>query len=136
MISLLLAATLSFEAFAFLEGDWCGEGLGATVVERWGAPFGGAMTGTMTAVKDGAVWFHEFMVIQMEGDGWVLRLKHFEPSVVSWEEKDEVVIFPLESVSAGIAEFEGLRFEHPSPEVLRVVVVQQNPVVFEYQRCN
>ncbi len=136
MISLLLAATLSFQAFAFLEGDWCGNGIGADVVERWDAPVGGAMTGTMTAVKQGAVWFHEFMVIQAEDDGWVLRLKHFEPSLVSWEEKQEVVIFPLQSTTDGVAEFDGLRFERPAPDTLRVVVVQENPVIFEYERCD
>ena len=88
------------------------------------------MTGTMTAVKQGAVWFHEFMVIQAEDDGWVLRLKHFEPGLVSWEEKQEVVIFPLQSTTDGVAEFDGLRFERPAPDTLRVVVVQENPVIY------
>ena len=136
MISLLVAATLSFQAFAFLEGSWCDTGLGGQVVERWGAPFGGAMTGTMTASKEGSVWFHEFMVIRREEKGWRLRLKHLEPDVVTWEEREEVVIFPLLSTSDGVVEFEGLRFERPGPDALRVVVVQQKPLIFDYERCD
>ena len=55
---------------------------------------------------------------------------------MSWEEKQEVVIFPLQSTTDGVAEFDGLRFERPGPDTLRVVVVQENPVVFEYERCD
>ena len=46
------------------------------------------------------------------------------------------MIFPLQSAADGIAEFDGLRFERPAPDALRVVLVQENPVIFEDERCD
>ena len=63
----LVAGAVTFADFGFLQGNWCGNALGGEVVERWDAPFGNAMTGTMTVVKDDTVTFHEFFVIVQEG---------------------------------------------------------------------
>lgn len=46
------------------------------------------------------------------------------------------MIFLLQSTTDGVADFDGLRFERPAPDALRVVVVQENPVIFEYERCD
>jgi hypothetical protein len=44
------------------------------VIERWEAPFGDAMSGTMTVMRNGKVAFHGFFVLTDGKTGWELRL--------------------------------------------------------------
>jgi len=134
-VSLLLAAAAvaALDEFAFVEGRWCGRALDGAVEERWEAPFGDAMSGTMTLVREGSVVFHEFFVITEAAGGWQLRLKHFNADVVGWEAQDEVVTFPLIAVADGRAEFDGLVIQRTGADRLRVEVV--DGPVFDYTRC-
>lgn len=129
---------MTFADFEFLQGNWCGSALGGEVIERWDAPFGNAMTGTMTVVKDETVTFHEFFVIVQEQGRWLLRLKHFQPDMVSWETREEVVQFPLQEVGPRRIRFEGLSFElldeTAGPDNLKVEV-DGGKLVFDYRRC-
>ncbi|MCZ6642953.1 MAG: DUF6265 family protein [Gammaproteobacteria bacterium] len=138
MLIWLIAGAVTFADFEFLEGNWCGDALGGEVIERWDAPFGDAMTGSMTVVKDEVVTFHEFFVIVREEGRWLLRLKHFGPDMVSWEEREEVVQFPLQEVAPLRIRFEGLSFERldeaEGPDNLKVVV-DGGKLVFDYRRC-
>lgn len=138
MLIWLVAGVVTFADFGFLQGDWCGSALGGEVIERWDAPFGNAMTGSMTVVKDEAVTFHEFFVIVQEEGHWLLRLKHFHPDMVSWEAQEEVVEFPLREVAPLRVLFEGLSFElrkkGGAPDNLKVEVDGGN-LVFDHRRC-
>ena len=138
MLIWLVAGAVTFADFEFLQGNWCGSALGGQVIERWDAPFGNAMTGTMTVVKDEAVAFHEFFGIVQEEGRWLLRLKHFQPDMVSWETREEVVQFPLQEVGPHRIRFEGLSFElldeTAGPDNLKVEV-DGGKLVFDYRRC-
>ncbi len=138
MLIWLVAGAVTFADFEFLQGNWCGSALGGEVIERWDAPFGNAMTGTMTVVKDETVTFHEFFVIVQEQGRWLLRLKHFQPDMVSWETREEVVQFPLQEVGPRRIRFEGLSFElldeTAGPDNLKVEV-DGGKLVFDYRRC-
>ena len=135
----MLATAIGFESFAFLQGEWCASALGGEVIERWEAPFGDAMTGTMTVVRDGKIAFHEFFVLTDSGTGWEIRLKHFNPDMASWEEKDEAVVFPLVRATTRALEFEGLTMEQRVPGVALDVTVDTpdgKQIVFNYRRCD
>jgi len=138
MLIWLVAGAVTFADFEFLQGNWCGSALGGEVIERWDAPFGNAMTGTMTVVKDETVTFDEFFVIVQEQGRWLLRLKHFQPDMVSWETREEVVQFPLQEVGPRRIRFEGLSFElldeTAGPDNLKVEV-DGGKLVFDYRRC-
>jgi hypothetical protein len=49
---------------------------------------------------------YEFMAIEQTSEGPVLRLKHFHPGLVGWEEKAHVWNYPLKSWKPGAAVFE------------------------------
>lgn len=132
-MSLLVFAAVAIQDFGFLEGRWCGKALDGEVVERWEAPFGDAMSGTMTLVREDAVVFHEFFVITEVDGRWQLRLKHFGPDVVGWESREEVVTFPLESVAPGAAVFDGLVMQRAGHDGLHVEVT--DGPVFDYRAC-
>lgn len=96
--------------FRWLAGTWSGEGLGGRVDEVWSAPDGGAMVGYFRLVRDGKPVFYEILTL-LEHEGSVqLRLKHVNPDMTGWEEKNDFVTFRLVKHDAGAAYFSGLTF--------------------------
>lgn len=66
-----------------IEEDWSTLGTGGTMMSmfRWEKPDG--------------VWFYEFMVIEQVDQHVYLRIKHFNPGLKGWEEKNEATDFLL-----------------------------------------
>lgn len=95
---------------AWLAGSWTGEGLGGTLDEAWSQPAGGAMVGYFRLVKDGTPVFYEILTL-LEVDGSVeMRLKHVNPDMTGWEEKNGFVTFKLVKHDSTGAWFSGLTF--------------------------
>ncbi|MEE2882893.1 MAG: DUF6265 family protein [Planctomycetota bacterium] len=105
-----VTANPKIEDFAWLAGEWRGEGFGGTCEEIWSHPLAGTMVGTFRLVKDDQVVFYEIMVIGPDDDGFALKVKHFSREFVAWEDKEGAVRFPYESVKKGDARFSGLTF--------------------------
>lgn len=107
---------------SWLAGRWIGEGLGGCSEENMAPPVGGQMMGMFRQTKaDGSLWFYEFYTIAPKGDSITLRLKHFNPDLTGWEEKDGFVEFPLVAIEKGAVYFDGLTYQR-SGKVLRSAV--------------
>jgi len=102
---------VSIGDFAFLTGTWSGTGFGGVSEEIWMPPSGGQMFGIFTQPTTEELTFSEFMEIVETDEGWILRLKHFNPDFSGWEEKEDYVTFKLESASENKAVFGGLSYE-------------------------
>lgn len=113
----------TIDDFAWIAGHWQGEAMGGKFEETWNPPFGGTMMGMFKMVDDDGVSFYELLTIVEKGDSFVLRLKHFDKSLVGWEEKDKSVEFPLVSVDKKAAIFKGLRFEKMDQNKMQILVV-------------
>lgn len=130
--------TASLDDFRFLVGHWRGEALGGVAEEVWLEPSGGAMVGTFRLVKDQKAAFYEIFTIA-EPD-LTLRLKHFHADLTGWEEREEVVTFPLVRVEDGEAVFEGLTLRLLPDGRLRATVETRGrdgstgELVFVYER--
>lgn len=86
----------SIADISWLAGSWSGTGLGGISEEIWSLPSGGVMMGAYRLFKDGKPVVYEMMLL-LETEGTiVLRLKHFQPNFVGWEEKDKSVDFAYE----------------------------------------
>jgi hypothetical protein len=82
--------------------------------EVWSDPAGGAMVGYFRLVRDGKPVFYEILTI-MESEGSVeMRLKHVNPDMTGWEEKNAFVTFRLVKHDATGAYFSGLTFRRIS----------------------
>ncbi len=96
---------------AFLTGHWIGEGLGACAEEVMSESAGGQIMGIFRQMKpEGGVRFYEFYTIAEHEGSLVLRIKHFNPDMTGWEEKNEMVAFPLVAIEGTTAYFDGLTF--------------------------
>ena len=61
-------------------------------------------------IKDGELVFYEFLLLDETG----IRLKHFNPDLTGWEEKDDMTSFEMISFSKDRIEMKGLTFEKKS----------------------
>ncbi len=89
----------------WLTGDWHGERGGERIEEHWSAPGGGALMGMFRPFRGEGIRFYKFMTVEPDGDQLVLRIKHFDPGLVGWEERQESVAFVLVALREGEAVF-------------------------------
>ncbi len=94
----------------WLVGQWSGTGIGgAPAHESWLAPTGSTMVGTFVQ-EDGeeGIRFTEHLYLMEENGSLVLKLKHFNADLTSWEEKDDMVTFRLLAIEPCAAYFHAL----------------------------
>lgn len=117
------AATIA--DLAWLSGQWEGPGIGgAPAQEAYSRPFGGTMAGTFVQQNgEGGVEFYEFIQIAEEDGSLVVRLKHFGPDMVGWEEnKEDFARFPLIAREGDSWYFNGLTFRREGDDGFFVAV--------------
>lgn len=123
----------------WIQGHWTGEALGGQVEEIWSPPLGESMMGSFKLVQDGKVKFYEIITISEIEQTLIMRLKHFDPNLKGWEEKDETVDFKLVKLSPGKVFFDGLTFERINENEMNIYVrfegdEQESEGKFNYHR--
>ena len=107
----------------WLAGYWRGPGLGGDCEEIWSLPAGDRMQGIFTLSREGALSFSEAMTLVEEEGSLVLKVKHFTPEFVGWEEKEDYVSFPLVKLAENAAWFRGLTFRRRDADGLSIFIV-------------
>jgi hypothetical protein len=115
----------------WLIGHWKGTGLGGVSEEIWAEPVGGVMMGMFRLVLKGQPSFYEFMHLAAEKGSLVLKLKHFNPDLTAWEEKDRFVSFPLVRLGSNEAFFGGLTFRREGDRLAIFLAMRQDGKVRE-----
>lgn len=124
--------TRDIKDLAFLAGRWTTTTEWGDMEEHWSKPMGNSMMCSYRCVKDGKVVFYEFIVIEQGPSGPVMKLRHFSPGNIAWEEKDKPYEYPLMFLDADRARFErpdkktALTFYRPSHNKLEVVLDRQD----------
>jgi len=116
------ASNVDVEDLAWLAGYWRGEGLGGVCEEIWSEPLAGSMIGLFRLVRDGEPVFSEHMTLGADADGFALKVKHFTPDFVAWEDKEEAIRFRLEELRPGEAVFGGLRIRRTDEGNLEITI--------------
>ena len=101
---------------AWVAGRWLGEGFDAVVEEVMSPPAGNAMIGHFRIVGKAGPSMYELVQIREEGGSLVYRVKHFNPDLTGWEEKDKTVDFPLVAVEREALYFDGLTIKRTGPD--------------------
>jgi hypothetical protein len=111
----------------FLVGHWTGEGLGGVFEEVWTAPKQGVMVGLYRGLKtDGSPVFTELLLLREEQGSLMVRLKHFDPDLIGWEEKSQVVTMPFVARREGVMHFDGMAFQATGPDTLTCYLAIEN----------
>lgn len=102
----------------WLVGQWAGEGIGgAEALESWLVPSGDTMVGTFVQeTAEGGIQFTEHMyLMELEGS-LVVKLKHFNPDLTGWEDKEGMVTFRLLAAEPCALYFNALTYRCVDPE--------------------
>lgn len=105
----------------WLVGYWSGTGLGGECEEVWMPPVDGHMIGTFRFWDEGKLVFSEFMHLIQEEESITLKIKHFNPDLSGWEEKEEWTTFSLIELGEKKAQFDGLTIERKGEELVILV---------------
>ena len=126
---------------AWLAGIWTGEGIGGAQATEVDSPPGAGTVAGHFVQQDGKGRIHFFELIQIaEVDGSpVYRLEHFTGELVGWEEKAELVDFPLVAIEHQAAYFDGLTLRLEGDTLVSAVLVGQadgtsREIIFRYRR--
>jgi hypothetical protein len=93
---------------AFMAGTWQQKHAWGDMEEFWGPPMGDNMACSYRCVKDGKAVFYEFIVIEQTDSVPVMKLRHFNPGNIAWEDKETPGAYPLISCKDNKAVFEAL----------------------------
>ena len=104
---------------SWLTGNWRGLHGTDMIDEHWSATGAGALMGMFRWERNGQVWFYEFMTLEPHAGGLVLRIKHFYPGLLGWEEKDSAAELPLVQLTNHEAVFLQRHAETPTWLVYR-----------------
>ena len=115
------------ESASWLAGRWVGEGLGGQLEETWSTPASGQMVGHFRLVRNGVVAFYEICLLDVVDGGLRMRVKHFNPDFVGWEERDGWHAFDPASVSQDALSFTGLTLRRVGDDALEIVLSIRYP---------
>jgi hypothetical protein len=110
------------ESASWLAGRWIGEGLGGQIEETWSTPASGQMVGHFRLVRNGVVAFYEICLLDVVDGGLRMRVKHFNPDFVGWEERDGWHAFDPVSVSEDTLSFDALALRRVADDALEIVL--------------
>jgi hypothetical protein len=121
------------EDLQFMAGQWKTSADWGDMEEFWSGPNGNCMMCSFRCVKDGKVVFYEFVVIEQNetDEAPVMKLRHFNPGSIGWEEKENPYLYPLISLQGEKAVFERpdkkttLSYERISKSTLKSVLTQE-----------
>ena len=119
----------------FIAGNWKTSSDWGDMDELWSSPRGNCMMCTFRCVKDGKIVFYEFIVIEQNSNDSVpvLKLRHFNPGSIGWEDKDKPYLYPLTSLDGQKAIFERpdkntiITYERIADNTLKSELIQQTP---------
>jgi hypothetical protein len=126
------APVREIKELSFMAGKWVTKGEWGDMEETWSEPKGNSMMCSYRCVKNGKVVFYEFIVIEQHTSGPVMKLRHFSPGNIAWEDKDKPYDYPLMFLDENLARFErpdkktSLTFQRIGNDKLRVILERQD----------
>ena len=119
---------------AFIAGAWVGTLGDRTIEQHWMEPLGSSMIAMYRNVQGTEPRLYELLAIEQDGDGLVLRIKHFAPGpgLAGRQEKGDSINHRLVKVEGQTAVFEGtganpnrVTFTRTSPDALDIIVERE-----------
>lgn len=123
---------ISIEQLNFMAGKWVLAHQWGDMEEIWSRAMGNNMMCTYRCVKNDKVVFYEFIVIEQSDSVPVMRLRHFYPGSIGWEDRQGAYNYPLKELNNNKAVFERpdgktrLIYERKSATELFTVLEQQD----------
>ena len=105
--------SVSVSDLSWLSGAWYGQVGDDLIEEHWSGPAAGTLMGMFRWIHGDQVRFYELLTIEPDGNTLLMRIKHFGPGLIGWEEKDQAVTLALVGLQTGEAIFYRLGSDEP-----------------------
>jgi hypothetical protein len=115
---------------AFIQGHWKANNPDRTIEGFWTAPDGNNIMGMMRMMRDGKSTLYEILVYEQSADGLISLVKHFQPGLISVEEKDKQDRYRFLESSPNRAIFQ------KEGEALRILYEKRSETQFVIARGN
>ena len=119
----------SIEDVAWFEGHWRSD----NAEEMYAAPVDGQIMGMYRISSGGALQLYEFILITERDGSLVLSLKHIQPDLTVWEEKDEWTEFPLVAIEGKTAYFDGITYAREGDQLTSSVAAGENGSILTFE---
>lgn len=116
----------SIEDAAWLAGSWTGTAFGKPFETVWTPPSAGTMVGLFKLMGEEEVDFYEILLLSVQEGSLSLRVKHFTPELVAWEDKEEFINFRLVKKETDALHFGGLSFYRSGPDSMDAYILMRN----------
>ena len=110
----------TFPDLTWLSGIWIGSDGDQHIEEHWSYPVSDEMIGMFRMVKQEKPVFYEFMTLGLEDNGFILKIKHFSPGLIGWEEINQSVIYDMVQQKEGEVVFHKRQSEEPNWMIYRL----------------
>lgn len=137
-----ISPVATIEDVKWIAGHWQGEALGGIAEEIWSPPKAGTMMGMFRLIKNETINFYEFFFIKEKDSSLVLKLRHFNPDMTGWEERDKWQQYKLVKLGEEEVCFDGLTIRKFAADELHVFVTMKKKdgtlteLSFYYQRVS
>jgi hypothetical protein len=131
------SAKATLEDISWIAGNWKGEAFGGKFEENWSKPTGGSMMFNFKLVVDGKVSFYELGHIIEKDNTLLYQIKHFDPNLKGWEEKDKSEDFRFIKKEGDRMYFDNFTFEKVSANEVNVYAYfeeSKKEVVFNFKK--
>ena len=121
----------------WIVGNWTGEALGGICQETWSEPIGNSMMFSFKLVVDGKVAFYELGHIIEKDKTLLYQIKHFDPNLKGWEEKDQSEDFRFIKKEGNRMYFDNFTFEYVSENEVNLYAYfedSKEEVVFNFKK--
>ncbi|MBT8220516.1 MAG: hypothetical protein KJP00_11860 [Bacteroidia bacterium] len=116
----------TWDDIEWISGDWIGDGFGGTSYEHWSKPIADIMTGTYRHVSDGKNNFFEFFTISKRQDGsFVLMLRHFNPDMNAWEDKEGQLVWEFNGKTDDSITFGPCTYKRVGEDKMEIELIMQ-----------
>lgn len=115
-------AAVDIDDLAWIAGQWKAENSGGIAEAQWSTPADGAIMGAFRMIMNGKVAFYQFLVLGKQDGEFMVRIKHFNPDLKGWEERDKSTDFKLVDAGENIWYFKGFTFEKHSQDSFTIYV--------------
>ena len=118
--------TATLDDAALLVGNWEGTAFGSRFEAVWNPPSADSMVGLFKLFKGDEVAFYELLLLTVEDGSLSLKVKHFSPEFIAWEEKDDFIEFSLVKIADDALHFGGLSFYRRGDDAMDGYIVMKN----------
>ena len=120
----LSQTTTKSPSFSFLTGTWHTKHEWGDMTEIWSTEESGNLMCTFRCMNGDKVIFYEWIIIESSPEGPVMKLRHFNPGSIAWEDKENPHTYHLLSLGDNKCVFENeskstrITYERASPTEL------------------